>query len=117
MSARDNILLLSPGGVDVGSQSYGNHLQLEKELRGCHRKGRRSRGQDTQKRRGRVGEGTEGHREEWKDRRVSCRSQGDFHPDRMIGSNSAQCWTSTRWVTGLLLLTIGLAVATCLGVA
>src|SRR5438128_9727831 len=42
------------GGVDVGSQSYGNHLQLEKELRGCHRKGHRSRGQDTQERRGRA---------------------------------------------------------------
>jgi hypothetical protein len=43
------------GSVD--SQRYGDYLQLEQELRGCHREGHRSRSQDTQERRGRPNQG------------------------------------------------------------
>jgi hypothetical protein len=50
------------GGGDVGSQSHGDYRQLECELRGCRREGHRSRGQDALERRGRVGQGAEGHR-------------------------------------------------------
>ena len=47
-------------------------------------KGIKSRGQDTQECRGRVGQRAEGHREKRENFRVPRRSQGHFYPGRLM---------------------------------